>query len=137
MLHKSNIDIGHTCIVKHSIDLHDDTPFKQRPRRIPLAIFEEVKYPLRKLLEGRIIKKSKSQWSSNVFLCRKKNNELRMCVDYRQLNKERFLRIAACRSVLDALARNRFFTILDMKSGYHQVELHEKHIERTAFTVGL
>lgn len=55
---KSEIDIGHTSIVKHRIDLHDDTPFKQRPRRIPPAMFEEVKDQLRKLLEGGIIKKS-------------------------------------------------------------------------------
>lgn len=136
---KSDIDIGHTSIVKHRIDLHDDTPFKQRPRRIPPAMFEEVKDHLRKLLEGGIIKKSKSPWSSNVVLCRKKNNELRMCVDYRQLNlrtKKDSYALPRIEEILDALAGNRFFTILDMKSGYHQVELHEKHKERTAFTVG-
>lgn len=66
---KSDIDIGQTSIVKHRTGLHDDTPFKQRQRRIPPAMFEEVKYHLRKLLEGGLIKKSKSPWSSNVVLC--------------------------------------------------------------------
>lgn len=37
---KSDIDIGHTSIMKHRIDLHDDPPFKQQPKRIPSAMFE-------------------------------------------------------------------------------------------------
>ncbi len=38
--------------------------------------------------------------------------------------------------ILDCLAGNKYFTVLDMKSGYHQVELEEKHKQRTAFTAG-
>ena len=136
---QSDTDIGHTDIVRHRIDLHDNTPFKQRPRRIPPALFSEVKEHLKQLLDGGIIRKSKSPWSSNVVLCRKKNNELRMCVDFRQLNlktKKDSYALPRTEEILEALAGNRYFTILDMKSGYHQIELHEAHKERTAFTVG-
>ncbi|KAK3108916.1 hypothetical protein FSP39_018571 [Pinctada imbricata] len=136
---KSDTDIGHSKMVKHRIELHDDVPFKQRSRRIPPAMFDEVKQHLQTLLDGGIIRKSKSPWSSNVVLCRKKNNELRMCVDYRQLNqrtKKDSYALPRVEDILDALSGNKYFTILDMKSGYHQIEVHEAHKERTAFTVG-
>lgn len=99
-------------------------------------MFEEVKDHLRKLLEEGIIKKTKSPWSSNVVLRRKKNNELRMCVDYRQLNlrTQRYsYTLPRMKKILDALAGNIFLSIMDMKSGYHQVKLHEKHKERTSY----
>lgn len=136
---KSDIDIGFTQMVSHPIELLDDTPFKQRPRRIPPAMFSEIKQHLKQLLDGGIIRKSKSSWSSNVVLCRKKNNELRMCVDYRQLNnrtKKDSYALPRVEDILDALSGNKYFTILDMKSGYHQIEVREHHKERTAFTVG-
>ena len=135
----SDIDIGHTDIVQHRIELHDDTPFKQRPRRIPPAMFNEVKQHLKQLIDAGIIRRSKSPWSSNIVLCRKKSGELRMCVDYRQLNmrtKRDSYALPRVEDILDALSGNKFFTILDMKSGYHQIEVQEDHKERTAFTVG-
>lgn len=136
---KSDTDIGCTQMVRHQIELQDDTPFKQRPRRIPPSMFSEIKQHLKQLLDGGIIRKSKSSWSSNVVLCRKKNNELRMCVDYRQLNqrtKKDSYALPRIEDILDALSGNKYFTILDMKSGYHQIEVHEDHKDRTAFTVG-
>ena len=136
---KSETDIGHTDIATHHIDLTEEVPFKQRPRNIPPSMYAEVKEHLQGLLEGNIIRKSKSPWSSNVVLCRKKNNELRMCVDYRQLNmrtKKDSYSLPRIEDILNALSGNKYFTILDMKSGYHQIEMYEPHKERTAFTVG-
>ncbi|KAK3086720.1 hypothetical protein FSP39_022469 [Pinctada imbricata] len=136
---KSPTDIGHTDMVQHRIELHDDRPFKQRARTIPPAMFTEVKEHLQQLLDAGIIRKSQSPWSSNVVLCRKKNGELRMCVDYRQLNqrtKKDSYALPRVEDILAALGGNRYFTILDMKSGYHQIELHPDHKERSAFTVG-
>ena len=136
---KSDTDIGHTNIATHHIELSDEMPFKQRPRNIPPSMYAEVKEHLQGLLDGNIIRKSKSPWSSNVVLCRKKNNELRMCVDYRQLNlrtKKDSYSLPRTEDILNALSGNKYFTILDMKSGYHQIEMHEPHKERTAFTVG-
>ena len=69
----SDHDTGHTSSVHHRIDLADDTPFKQRPQHTPWAMFKEVKEHLQQLLDGEIIRKFKSTWSSNVVLCRKKN----------------------------------------------------------------
>ena len=102
-------------------------------------MFNEVKQHLKQLLDAGIIRRSKSPWSSNIVLCRKKSGELRMCVDYRQLNmrtKKDSYALPRVEDILDSLSGNKFFTILDMKSGYHQIEVQEDHKERTAFTVG-
>jgi transposase InsO family protein len=132
-------DIGHTDIVRHRIELDDPTPFKQRHRRIPPSAFEEVRNHLQHLLATDIIRRSRSPWASPVVLVRKKDGKLRMCVDYRALN-ERTVKdshaLPRIEEILDALGGNKFFTVLDMKSGYHQVEVEEDHKARTAFTVG-
>ena len=121
------------------INLTDDTPFKQRHRRIPPAMIDEVRAHIEQLASGGIIRPSHSQWASNVVLVRKKDGKIRMCVDYRQLNnrtvKDSYA-LPRIEEIQDTLAGSKYFTVLDMKSGYHQVELLEEHKCRTAFTVG-
>ena len=132
-------DLGHVTTVQHCIELTDDTPFKQRSRRIPPAMFQEVRDHLQGLLDTGIIRPSKSPFSSNIVLVRKKNNELRMCIDYRKLNsitKKDAYALPRIEEILENLSGNKYFTVLDAKSGYHQVEIKEEHKERTAFTVG-
>ncbi len=102
-------------------------------------MFDEVKDHLKQLLACGVIRRSHSPWSSNVVLCRKKNGKLRMCVDMRQLNQNTvkdYYALPRIEELLDNLAGNKYFTKLDMKSGYYQVEILEDHKERTAFTVG-
>lgn len=80
-----------------------------------------------------------SPFSSNVVLVRKHDGALRLCVEYRQLNSRTIKDIYALPridDILDSLSGNKYFTVLDMKSGYHQIEIEEQHKERTAFTVG-
>ncbi|KAK3101184.1 hypothetical protein FSP39_001606 [Pinctada imbricata] len=132
-------DIGLSSSVKHRIDLLDNKPFKQRHRRIPPAMIDELRNHLQMLVTSGVIRRSKSPWASNVVLCRKKNGQLRMCVDYRQLNKRTIkdaYALPRIDDILDSLLGNTFFTVLDMKSGYHQIEITDEHKERTAFTVG-
>ena len=136
---KSDTDIGYTSLVKHRIDLTDDTPFKQRHRRIPPSMLEEVRNHLQQLLSAGIIRRSHSPWSSNVVLVRKKDGKLRMCVDYRQLNQRTIkdsYALPRIDEILDSLGGNKIFTVLDMKSGYHQLDIEKDHKQRTAFTVG-
>ena len=131
--------IGLTGIVKHKINLQDENPFKQRHRNIPPSMFMEVKQHIQELLDAGIIKKSHSPWASNIVLVRKKDQSLRLCIDYRQLNKRTVkdaYALPRISDILDQLGDSKYFTVLDMKSGYHQIELDEQHKERTAFTVG-
>lgn len=73
---KGVTDIGHITQVKHRIYLFDDESFKQRTRRIPPPVINEVRDHLHQLLAAGIIKHSHSPWSSNVLLARKKDDSL-------------------------------------------------------------
>lgn len=136
---KGEKDIGHNDRVQHRIELSDEKPFKQRYRRVPPAMIDQVRDHLQQLLEAGIIRKSHSPFSSNVVLAKKKNGQLRLCIDFRQLNartiKDNYS-LPRIEDILESLAGNKYFSVLDMKSGYHQVEIFEEHKQRTAFTVG-
>lgn len=108
-------------------------------RRIPPSMFHEVRNHLQQLLSAGIIRRSHSPYASNVVLVKKKTGELRLCIDFRELNQRTIkdsYSLPRVDEILDFLSGNKYFSILDMKSGYHQIEIEEKHKERTAFTVG-
>lgn len=136
---RSETDVGLFSGVKHRINLSDERPFKQRHRMIPPAMLDEVRSHLQQLLAAGVIRRSSSPWSSNIVLARRKDGRLRLCTDFRMLN-ERTIKdsyaLPRVEEILDCLAGSEFFTVLDMKSGYYQVEIAEEHKERTAFTVG-
>lgn len=121
-----DLDIGHVEMVTHRIDLTDEIPFKQRHRRIPPSMYDEVKDHLQQLLKGGIIRQSNSPWASGVVLVRKKNGKLRFCIDLRQLNNRTIkdaYALPRIEELLDHLKGVTFFTSLDMQSGYCQVEI--------------
>ena len=101
-------------------------------------MISEVREHLENLLSTGIIRKSKSPWSSNIVPVRKKNGKLRLCVDYRMLNcrstKDAYA-LPKIEEIFDVLHGSKYFSTIDMKSGYHQVEVKDSHKERTAFNV--
>ena len=138
---KDDIDIGQCDLIKHRIDLLPgfEVTFKQRHRRIPPNMIDEVRQHLDELLSPGIIRKYKSPWAGNVVLIRKKNGKLRMCVDYRALNDRSITdayTLPRIEEVFDILKGSRYFSTIYMKAVYHQVEIEDTHKERTAFTVG-
>jgi transposase InsO family protein len=131
-------DLGHTAAVKHKIVLTNETPFKEPYRRVPPAVFNEVKEHLREMLEMGAIRESSSPWSSNVVIVRKKDGTIRFCIDFRKLNqrtKKDAYAIPRIDDTLHLLAGSRYFSKLDLKSGYWQVEVEEADKEKTAFQV--
>ena len=135
----SDFDIGHTDLVKHRIELIDETPIKQRHHRIPPMLYNEARQHISDMLDSGVIRPSKSPWASPIVLVRKRDGGLRFCIDFRQLNKVT-KKDAYCmpriEETLDALHGAKYFSCLDLKSGYWQVEIDEEHKERTAFTAG-
>jgi transposase InsO family protein len=132
-------DIGFTNIVQHRIELTDDVPFKLRHHRIPPSMYQELRSHLQGLLDQSVIRKSHSPWSSNVVLVKKKDKSIRLCIDYRSLNNRTIkdaYSLPRLEETLDCLAGSCYFTALDMKSGYYQIEVAEEHKARTAFSVG-
>ena len=137
MLHE--LDIGNTTTAKHRINLSDETPVRQKHRWIPPLMYEEVREHLKLLLTTGVIRESESPWASPVVLVRKKTGALRFCVDYRLLNQKTVRdayalpRIEEC---FDYLSGAKYFSCLDLRSGYYQVDIEEEDKPKTAFTVG-
>ncbi|MCG8048682.1 MAG: RNase H-like domain-containing protein, partial [Candidatus Thiodiazotropha endolucinida] len=135
----SPTDLGRTDLVKHKIKLTDYTPFKDPYRRIPPSMYEEVRLHIKEMLEADAIRPSESPFSSNVVLVRKKDGSLRFCIDFRKLNS-RTIRDAytlpRIDDTIDTLIGSKYFSKLDLRSGYWQVEVEEEDKHLTAFTVG-
>ena len=136
---KDDLDLGHTSAVKHKIVLTDEHPFKQHFRRIPPAMFKELQEHFRQMLDSGVIRESHSPWASNIVPVRKKDGKIRFCIDFRQLN-ERTVKdayaIPRMEDTLDLLHGKSWFSCIDLKSGYWQVEMDEQDKACTAFTVG-
>ncbi|KAK3751381.1 hypothetical protein QZH41_002571 [Actinostola sp. cb2023] len=136
---QGDFDLGCTSAVKHEIPLSDAIPFKQRHRRVPPAQYEEVRKHLREMLDSGVIRESHSPWSSPVVLVRKRDGSLRFCIDFRKLNartvKDSYA-LPRIDEALEAMSGSAWFTTLDLKSGYWQIEVNESDKPKTAFTVG-
>ncbi|GFT11289.1 retrovirus-related Pol polyprotein from transposon 412 [Trichonephila clavipes] len=136
---RNSSDIGHTTVTQYRIDTADHPPIKQHPRRLPFAKQEEVGTLLREMQENDIIEPSSSPWASPIVLVRKKDGSTRFCVDYRKLNdvtKKDSYPLPRIDDTLDTLSGHKWFSTLDLKSGYWQVEIHPEDREKTAFTSG-
>ncbi|GFV08674.1 hypothetical protein TNCV_4055581 [Trichonephila clavipes] len=130
---RNSSDIGHTTVTQHRIDTADHPPIKQHPRRLPFAKQEEVGTLLREMQENDIIEPSSSPWASPIVLVRKKDGSTRFCVDYRKLNdvtKKDSYPLPRIDDTLDTLSGHKWFSTLDLKSGYWQVEVHPEDREK-------
>ena len=133
---KDDLNLGCTDAVKHRILLNDNAPFKERSRPISPADFEDLREHLRELLEAGIIKESHSPYASPIVIVRKKTGKIRMTVDYRKLNQRTIkdsFNLPKIEDILTYLSGSRWFSTLDLKSGYYQVQMHEVDTEKTAF----
>ena len=130
-------DLGKTDIVKYSIHLTDETPVKQRHRRIPPGMLEEVKQHLSDMLQAGVIRESSSPWSSPLVFARKHDMSLRLCIDLREVNRRTVkdaYYLPRIEETLDSLSGSTLFTSLDLKQGFWQIEIEETHKGRTAFS---
>ncbi|RXN11607.1 Retrovirus-related Pol polyprotein from transposon 412 [Labeo rohita] len=135
-----DLDFGCTSKVKHSIKLHDPTPFKHRARPIHPQDLEAVRKHLQELLVAGVIRESQSPYSSPIVVVRKRNNDVRLCIDFRKLNlqtqKDSYA-LPNLEETFSALSGSKWFTVLDLKSGYYQIEVEEADKEKTAFVTPL
>ncbi|GFN95389.1 Pol polyprotein [Plakobranchus ocellatus] len=131
------LDLGYTNAVKHKIPVLSDTPIAQAYRRIPPSQFEDVRQHIQELANKGIIKPSSSPYASPIVVVRKKDGSIRLCIDYRKLNaitrKDAFP-LPRIDESFDSLCGAKYFSTLDLASGYHQVAMEETDQEKTAFT---
>ena len=134
---KSKYDLGRTTIVQHEIDTGDHRPIKQAPLRMPLNKKEVVRKEVQNMLRNGIIEPSVSPWSSPIVLVEKKDHSTRFCVDYRALNdvtrKDNYP-LPNIQDCFDALGGTKWFSSIDLQSGYWQGGMSPIHASKTAFT---
>ena len=133
---KGEGDLGYTEAVKHQIVTGNAPPIKQRYRSLPPSQYREVREHIKQLLDVGIIRESSSPWASPIVVVRKKDNSIRLCVDYRQLNSvtvKSSFPLPRIDESLQTLGGAKYLSVLDLASGYHQVAMDENDIEKTAF----
>jgi len=100
---------------------------------------EEVREHINKMVKQNIIRKSCSPYAAPVVIVCKSDNSLRLCVDYRLLNRKPVRGVyplPRIEEALDSLHGTRFYTTLDLAQGYYQVAMEPNDISKTAFRVG-
>jgi len=106
------------------------------PYRYPFAQKNEIEKIIKELLQASVIRLSISHYSSHVVMVLKKDEEWRMCPNFRAFSKlmvkDKFP-ITIVDDLLDKLNGAQFFTKLDLHSGYHEIHMKEVDIPKTAF----
>ena len=129
-------EVGQTDVVEHEIRLSDETPFKLPVRRLGPSQREVVQGEVQKVIDAGKVVPSNSPYASPVVLVRKKDGSLRLCIDYRQLNKltvKDAFPLPRIDDSLDSLGGAKWFCTLDLASGYWQIRMAKKDMHKTAF----
>ena len=128
-------DLGNTPLLEHAIETHGP-PLRQPYRQKNPAVRREEMTQIQQMLSSNVIRPSNSPWASPVVMVRKKDGSLRFYVDFRQLNAATVKDahpLPRIDDLLDALHGAKWFSTLDLKSGYWQVPITEQDKAKTAF----
>ena len=124
---KGDNDIGCATDLQLEINLTDTKPIQKKYTSIPCPLFPEVKQYIEDLLNKQWIKKSRSNYSSPVVAVRKRDGDLRLCVDFQELNNGSLPDrhpIPRVTDTLESLGGNDWFSLLDQGKAYHQGFVH-------------
>jgi len=123
--------------IDHKIELVSGSePPTKAPYRMSPAELDELKKQLTELLDKQFIQPSKSPFGAPVLFVKKKDGSMRMCIDYRALNKitiKNKYPLPRVDELLDRLNGAKYFSKIDLRSGYHQVRIAEDDVQKTAF----
>jgi transposase InsO family protein len=128
---------GHTSLTKHHIDTGSTKPIKLRPYRVSPHRQQIITQQIHQMLIDGIIEPANGPYAAPVTLQPKKDGSLRFCVDFRELNAATIrdvYPIPRIDDTLDQLHAAKYFTSLDLKSGFWQIELDDESRPKTAFT---
>ena len=132
-------DLKRTKLLPHRITLLPNSdPVKQKAYRVPKFKADALKTEISKLIKSGLIEPSHSPWSSPVVLVPKKNNQFRMCVDYRTINNLTVKDAYALPMIDDILTyvgnHASILSTIDLFSGYHQIPMLPEDKDKTCFT---
>ena len=124
-------------VVDFGIGLHPGTsPISMTPHRMAPVEFQELRVQLQELLDKGFIRPSTSPWDALVLFTKKKGKTLRLCIDYRQLNrvtiKNRYP-LPRIDDLFDQLRGARVYSKIDLRTDYNQLRVRDTEIPKTAF----
>ena len=145
LFHLDDESLSATNVVSHEIHTKNDAPISSKIYRYPHHFKDIVNKEINNLLNQNIITPSISAWNSPVWIVPKKvdatgEKKYRLVIDYRKLNEQTIgdaYPIPNISDILDQLGQSKYFTTLDLASGYHQIKMHPRDAEKTAFSVPL
>lgn len=129
-------ELGCTNEGEMTIKLADDRPVVYRPYRLSYNERQNVREMIDEMLTAGIIRESNSQFASPIIIVKKKTGDKRLCVDFRALNRKTVKEhypLPRIDDQLDNLSGFKYFTTLDLASGYYQVPIAEDSKHKTAF----
>ncbi|KAL0539655.1 hypothetical protein IC582_023871 [Cucumis melo] len=123
--------------VQFAIELEPGTvPISRAPYRMAPAELKELKVQLQELLDKGFIRPSVSPWGAPVLFVKKKDGSMRLCIDYRELNKvtvKNRYPLPRIDDLFDQLQGATMFSKIDLRSGYHQLRIKDGDVPKTAF----
>jgi hypothetical protein len=123
--------------INFSIDLlPSSVPISKAPYRMSLPELTELKIQLHELLDKEYIRPSISPWGAQVLFVKKKDGTLRLCINYRQLNKMTIKNkypLPSINDMFDQVGGDKIFSKLDLRSCYHQVRIKDGDIKKPSF----
>ncbi|KAL4010633.1 hypothetical protein IC575_030136 [Cucumis melo] len=111
-------------------------PISRAPYRMAPAELKELKVQLQELLDKGFIRPSVSPWGAPVLFVKKKDGSMRLCIDYRELNKvtvKNRYPLPKIDDLFDQLQGATVFSKIDLRSGYHQLRIKDEDVPKTAF----
>ncbi len=123
--------------IDHRIELVDPnaTPPTRKPMRLSVQESALLKEFITELLESKMIRPSTSPYGAPILFVKKKDGSIRLCIDYRKLNEltvKNSYGLPQQQDCIQAIRGAIIFTLLDAKSGYHQIRVHQDSIAKTA-----
>ncbi|TYK18600.1 pol protein [Cucumis melo var. makuwa] len=122
--------------INFAIELEPGTaPISRAPYRMAPAELKELKVQLQELLDKGFIRPSVSPWEAPVLFVKKKDGSMRLCIDYRELNKvtvKNRYPLPRIDDLFDQLQGATIFSKIDLRSGYHQLRIRESDIPKIA-----
>jgi hypothetical protein len=128
-----------TTVIEHKISLKQGIkPFGQKLRQINPILLHVIEREVKKLLDSKIIVPLRySEWVANLVPVRKKNSEIKLCVDFRNLNRSSLkddYPLPKMDHVLENVVEANIMSMINGFSGYNHIAIHEDDKEKTAFT---
>ena len=111
-------------------------PISRAPYRMAPTKLKELKVQMEEMVNKGFVRPSTSPWGAPVLFVKKKDGRMRLCIDYRELNKITIRNqypLPRIDDLVDQLQGAKVFSKIDLRSGYHQLRVHDEDVSKTVF----